>query len=174
MNDFRQELEDYGVPANAVEGMIREQINSQIGQAARLQSAVQQASQDPWWKANADGITRFYEGDPQLQRSMATMAQTDPETALEFLALKYRREHGDGQPAPRPASRPQPSRQSGTTYLIPGIPGFQAAAPPSSWDQPVDVEQARAEYRANPSRENMKRFAKARLRTVISDEFLNQ
>lgn len=166
-------LASFGVPADAV----RELFQEELAKTMKTSQAIARANQDPYFQANAPAMAAYLETHPDVAQSIARIGAEDPDGALALLSLKYRNET-IGAARQRPAD--PTGYQSGTRMIpMPGLEQEPPQAPPPRVPHPVygngdAVQQAREEYRRTGSREAAKNYAKARLRSVISDEFLNQ
>ena len=161
-NDWRTELDEFGIPVAALEAAIGEH----LGAFARTAGALNQAQQDPWFRANEARIEDYLKRENEVRETAQRLAAADPAGALEFIRLKYR----DSQ-----ADRTRP-HFAGATLIPLGGPPIPEAPPPRGnpyRDEP-SVEEAGETYRRTGTRQAAERYAHARLRNVISDEFLNQ
>lgn len=190
MSDWKERLDEYGVPSEAVAAGVREVLNEQVSQLGRMQAAI---ASNPVLAANERAVGAFLQGDPELQKHVAAMVGVDPEAGLDYLSLRFQAAQG----RPRPRGGDDHPMGSGVTYLMgnpvdesmarrgysPSPDGVYRQTPPPSQAPPpqapaYDHEAAKAaawqEYQRTGSRESIRRVAKLRLREAISDEFLNQ
>jgi len=164
-------LTEFGVPVDAVRALFQEEQAKTMKAAA----AIDRANRDPFFAQNAPKIAEYMQSDPQLAQSVARIGAEDPDAAIDYLTMRYKRDAGGG----RQGSNADGMREwtQGTKYLLGNPPpDRQAPQPPVAhpvWGNGDAVDQARARYQQTGSRQDAVAYAKARLKSVISDDFLN-
>lgn len=163
-------LAEYGVPADA----IKEVVASELQQALQPLSEGFQArnalmSRYPDYTKFESDVAAFVQGDPNLNQTYQRMFAADPVGAFEYAFLKFgesrRRQHtqngaANGEPAGDAVHASIPTARNGDARRQPAA-------------QDAAIEAAYKRFMDTGSSEAARDYAKARLRTVISDEFLN-
>lgn len=172
-SEHRERLSEYGIPVDAVEGLVQDAVEKRMQRFGQELGAVQQIAADPWMVSHAEQIANFVASDPRRSESYNRLNQADPQAALEYATGLYRASTGG-----RPAGDGLESWTKETRMLMPGVPSAQQQQPPPV-SHPVygngnAVEQARAEYNRTGTREAARQYAKARLKTVIDENWLRQ
>lgn len=168
-------LSTFGVPVDALDeyvgGRIREAVDSALRPITRGVGARAQVVKDhPDYVQFEADVSAFIETDPLLSRVYPAMFEADPVGALEYAFLRFgdsRRRaagggggNGAGHERPGLADAAVPSSRSGDSRRAPDAQG--------------DLETAFAQYQKTGSPRDAERYARLRLRSVISDQFLNQ
>lgn len=166
-NDPSTRLADYGVPVDSLDEYIGSKIAAAFEPITRgaLARNTLAASYPDYLKFEAD-VAKFVQEDPQLSQSYQKMFGADPVGAMELAFLKYgesqRQKAGSNGKTPQQAARSEaqiPSNRQGDARTQP------ASTQDENLNRGWDHFQKTGDPRA---------FAKARLRQVVSDEFLNR
>lgn len=170
-------LSTFGVPTDALDeyvgGRIKEAVDAALRPLTRGVGARAQVVREhpDYVKFEAD-VSAFIEQDPLLSRAYPAMFEADPVGALEYAFLRFgesRRRaagagggngNGAGHERPGLADAAVPSSRSGDSRRAPDAQG--------------DLQAAFERYQQTGSPRDAERYAKLRLRSVISDQFLNQ
>ena len=158
-SEHEERLTEFGIPVDAVKGVVAEQFAAAVQGAA----AVQASPQGAWLTRHQRELEPYLRANPELADAVGKMSQASPLGAVDYLRLKFESEG--------PAAR----RDMRTTLLPMGgprthdLPASQEAAPPAGWPQSRDVESARERFRLTGSRRDAEAFARARLDQVIPD-----
>lgn len=171
-NGYQSRLEEAGIPPEPIADMAREEARrifreefmEPMAQQGQARSKLLGRYGQDYVKYESD-VYAFIESDPELSRSYNTMVKADPVGAMDYAFLKFgdaqRREHkGRGQRA-----------ESSTEAQIPSNRSGESRRNPNGTD---DLRNAWEKYRDDPNAGTARQYAKARLRTVIKDEWLNQ
>ncbi len=169
-----QRLTDSGLPVDALDEYIEQKADALV--AKRFEPLMQgmQARQKmvgrykDYAKFETD-IGELINGDPDFQQTYNRVFQADPVAAFELayhrLGETKRRSRGSAKNEAvdgADLSEAQiPNQRSGDSRRIPG--GYDAV-----------LQAAERAYRENPNRVTKDAFVRARLKTAISDDFLNQ
>ena len=175
MSDYEYEgspadrLTEFGVPVDAVRALFAEE-QAKMMKAA---NAIERANRDPFFAQNAPRMAEYMANDPNLAQSVSRIGAEDPDAAIDYLTMRYKRDMGGGRQSPNGDGMERYTK--GTTYLMGGPPPEQRQPPVAHpvWGNGDAVDQARARYQQTGSRQDAVSYAKARLRNVISDDFLN-
>lgn len=146
MSSNAERLVEFGVPVDAVQGLVNETL------AGHAQAAA--SPQGQWLAKNQAALQGYLQAHPDVAGAFGRMAQADSLGAVEYLALRYERDGG----APPPAASGGtidfgPTPWGDSRYAAPG----QAAV--HSFDRSRAEEQA---------------YIKRRLRGIIDEGWLNQ
>jgi len=133
--------------------------------AQGLQARGKIVAQHPDYLKFEQQVAAFIESDPQFSQSYNKMFSVDPLGAMEFAFLKY----GDAQ---RRNAVPSPNGSLDPAHAT--IPTQRSGDSRRGEDPNDTIRAAYERYQQAPSSPNAYAYAKARLRTVITDEFLNQ
>ena len=153
-DELADELTEAGIPYEAITRMVAEQ----FAPAERAFGALLWAKSHPDLAPDVVAANDLFLRDAGFRARVERLAETDADAALEMAVLKVRHE--------RATERSRASRPPAYTP--------EPAYPPEPRPYGSPVEDARREYERTGSPTAAKAYAKARLRTVISDEFLNQ
>lgn len=159
-------LNDYGVPADAIRQLIGAEIQQAFAPITRgFQARNQVVSSNPdYVKFEAD-VAQYINSDPQLSQSYPRMFDADPAAAMEYAFLKFGEQR-------RGAARPTSSSRAESSEAA--IPSSRAGEGRRGESDDDLVQKAYDRYRETGSSRDASAYAKARLRGVIKDEFLNQ
>ena len=165
--DPASRLADYGVPVDALDEYVNSRLAAAFEPIARGATArnAMLSSHPDYQKYEAE-VAQFVNGDPNLSQSYQRMFSTDPVGAMEWAFFKFGDSkragtQGNGasstQQAAARAEAQIPSSRSGDARTQPAAQADELLQ--RSWDHYQKTGDPRA-------------FAKARLRQVISEDFL--
>ncbi len=171
---WEESLETSGVPVDAIRAAIEEQANDivqrQFEPLTRALSARQTmvGKYKDYNKFESDMMGHI-NSDPELQQTYTRIFNADPVAAFDWAYLKFgqeargKRGRGGSQAGmdEEISETRIPTNRSGDARRIPM--GNEGA-----------VQDAARAYRDHPSAQNAQAYARARLKTAISDDFLNQ
>jgi len=163
-----ERLTEYGVPADAIREVVSAELQSALQPLAQgMQARNTLLSQYPDYTKFESDVATFIQSDPQLNQTYQRMFNADPVGAFEYAFLKF----GES----RRRSNPQTNGEVGADSIhasIPTVRNGDARRQGARTD--AAVETAYKRYLETGSTEAAREYAKARLHTVITDEFLNQ
>src|SRR5262245_46964615 len=157
MSSHEERLTEFGIPVDAVKGVVLEQLGAV--------QAVQNSTVGRWVQQNDAQIASYLQRHPDVAGAVGRMMGADAGGAVEFLALKMQQE-GRGAPAR--------SGFEGRAGMLP-MPGEHFVSEQASPSAPPgeELQAAFDGFQRSGSRRAAERYAHARLRGVISDDFLN-
>jgi hypothetical protein len=149
VNDYNDtpsdRLTEFGVPVDALNDFLQEKLGESLRQhLGGVSEAARLAEASPYLRQHAASVAGMIQSNPELAQRAARVLQADPRAGIDYLESVHRASTGSG------------------------------GGPLNVYERPLSVEEARAEYERTGSPDAAKRYAKARLHTVITDEFLNQ
>jgi hypothetical protein len=171
---YEEELETVGMPLNALDQMIGNRVQQGIAQAFEpfqrgIQARQTMVGRYKDYNKFESETMEYVNSDPELQASYARTFQADPGVAAEWAYLKFgndkRKAHGNrgggsNSPQEDQIEAQIPSQRSGDARRIPQDGGA--------------VQEARRAWEQNKNPTTAALYAKARLKSAIPDEFLNQ
>ena len=158
-------LSELGVPVDALEAFVGEKLQQAfqpILAGVNARSTVM-ANYPDYGKFESD-VNQFIQSDMQLNQTYQRMFAADPVGAFEYAFLKF----GDSR---RRGNRNGTSPEEAAHAAIPGGRNGESRRLPESLNS--DVQKAWENYQRTGSSVAARDYAKARLRTVIKDDFLN-
>ena len=163
-----ERLSEYGVPVDALGEYVMEKLSgvlTPLAEAARARTDLMHRNPD-YVKFEPD-VMAFIDSDPKFSQVYYQMAGTNPAAAFDYAFLKF------GESRRRTAGGRQDETPNETAHAaIPGSRNGDAMRQPQG--NSARIEEARNEYLRTGGRRAAEDYAKARLHTVITDEFLNQ
>lgn len=164
-----ERLSALGVPPDDIrdfiEPVIRESIRQEFAPIAEgIQARGKMLTRNKDYAKFEADVHAFVQSDPDLSQSYNRMFSADPVGAMEYAFLKF----GDSS---RKAHR---EKHNGDTSVEAQIPSGRSGDSRRAPDALGDVQKAYERYRETGSAQDARLYAKARLRGVIKDEFLNQ
>lgn len=159
-------LSEFGVPVDALDEYFEARMQKAFAPIAQGMSArTELLSQYPDYNKFEADVAAFIQSDPKLNQSYQRMFNADPLGAFEYAFLKFgdsRRRSGGDYPSevPGEASHAQ----------LPGSRNGDAMRQPQG---SPNVQRLYEEYQRTGSPNAAREYAKARLHTVITDDFLN-
>lgn len=168
-NRWEDKLDTLGIPVDAVREAIREEASALVQQAFQpiaqgVQARTQLLGQYPEYQKFESDVASFIQSDPNLNRTYQSMYQADPGGALDWAYLKF------GENRRRAGNLPQPAPDTSIHAAIPTNRTGDARRLPQGND--ADIEEAFQRYKESPNRRNAEDFARARLKSIVSDEHL--
>lgn len=161
----KDRLAEYGVPVDAVQELIGEALQGAFQPILAGVNARQtlQARYKDYNKFESD-VAQYIASDPDVQRTYDDMFRVNPAGAMEYAFLKF----GD-------------SRRSGPRSETPSADAAHAAIPSGrngearreGFAGANDTQKHWEEWQRTGSRQAKEAYIKSRLKTVISDDFLN-
>lgn len=158
-------LTESAVPVDALSELIDRRIGNALEPITRGVSARGKIVADhPDYVKFENEVAQFIESDPEMSEKYPKLFSVDPASAMEYAFLKFgesrRRTHTPSQNGGRgPEDAAIPTSRSGDGRRQP--------------EADLDVQAAFERYQKSGSSRDAAAYAKARLRTVIKDEFLN-
>jgi hypothetical protein len=160
-------LTEFGVPVDALREVIREQFAEAFRPISNgLQARGQLVASHPDYVQYETDVAQFINTDPELSASYPKMFEAAPVQAMEYAFLKFgesRRKALGGEPQAQTPGRADagiPTSRSGDGRREPG--------------QDAAIQDAFERFQKTGSPQDATAYAKARLKGVISDEFLQK
>ena len=164
----RDRLAEYGVPVDAVQEIIMETVQEAFRPlAAGLNARTSIQARYPEYTKFESDVAQHIEGDPESNETYKRMFAADPVGAFEWAFLKFGESRRRGT-----KERGEPSGQDLANASIPSQRNGDSRRQPQG--QQANVQEAWEKYQRSGSSNDARLYAKARLRTVITDDFLNQ
>lgn len=162
-----QRLDDVGVPVDAIRDVIGQEVQGRVQEMlepiVRGTHARQQViSRYPDYQKYEADVARFVESDPQLSQAYQRMFTADPEAAMEYAILKFGNSRAASAP---PAPAPSPAANGDQ------LPNMRSG---DSREQPETREGVRAAWDHFQKTGNPAAYAKARLREIVPDSYLQR
>lgn len=163
-------LMDYGIPEDLLDEFVNQRLEKAFQPiAASMTARSTVLSQYPDFVKFEQDVAQFLESDPRLNETYQRMFNADPAAAMEYAFLKFgdsrRRAGGERQ-------RPPEIDQEAAHAAVPGSRSGGGERRPDAQDN--DIRRAWEQFQKTGSSRDAEAYAKARLKTVIKDEFLNQ
>jgi len=159
-------LSEFGIPVDALGEFLDERLQEAFEPIAKGITArtTLQAEYPDYAKFEAD-VAQFVQSDKALNETYNRLFKADPVGAFEYAFLKFgesrRRGSRSGMPQEEAAHAAIPSGRNGEARRV----DFGAGA---------DTQKAWERYQRTGNKQDMNAYVKARLRTVVTDDFLNQ
>lgn len=163
-------LMDYGIPEDLLEEFVNQRLErafQPIAQSMTARSAV--LSQYPDFVKFESDVAQFLESDRKLKETYERMFAADPAAAMEYAFLKFgdtRRRTG------RQKERPPEAEAEALHAQVPT--GRTGSGERRQEPANQDIQKAWEQFQKTGSSRDAEAYAKARLKTVIKDDFLNQ
>lgn len=169
-------LAEYGVPGDLLRQAVREEAGelvqsafNPIAQGFQARNKLM-ADYSDYAKYEPE-VASFIQSDPSVNEKYSKMFSVDPEAAAEYAYLKF----GESRRKSRRDHREEERELRNQTASEAQIPGGRSGdTRRRGEDNNDEVRAAREAFQKTGSSADATRYAKARLRNVISDEFLNQ
>lgn len=163
----RDRLTEFGVPVDAIEELLDSKMSQAfqpIMQGINARQTVM--ARYPDYNKFESDVNQFIQSDPELNQTYQRMFSADPVGAFEYAFLKFgdSRKRGSQQ-------RDEAAQQDMSHAALPSMRNGDSRRQPEA--QTAGVQKAWEEWQRTGSTQAARNYAKARLRTVISDEFLN-
>ena len=171
-NDPRSRLDELGIPTDAIDAIVADRVEQRIQAAfmplARsIEARGNVLAQYPDYQKFESDVAQFMRTDPALNQKYERMFQADPEGAMEYAFMKF----GESRKKDHRQSSRERENGEAAHAAIPSSRSGEGRRPESQTD---NVREAFKRYQETGSSRDAAAYAKARLRTVIKDEFLNQ
>jgi len=159
-------LAEYGIPTDAIDEFVNERVAralAPLSQGFEARSRVLNEYPD-YNKFEAD-VAQFIQSDPDMSTRYAKMFSVDPVGAMELAFLKFgeakRKTAGPPQPQSSPTDASLPTQRAGDARRV-------------DETNSQSIEDAWEAYKKTGSKADAERFAHARLKNVIKEDFLRQ
>ena len=170
--DPRSRLEELGIPVDAIEALADARAAQRIEQAftpivRSFEARGNVLAQYPDYQKFESDVAQHINSDPNTKAKYERMFQADPEGAMEYAFMKF------GESRKKDHRQSSRERENGEAVhaAIPSSRSGEGRRPESQND---NVREAFKRYQETGSSRDAEAYARARLRTVIKDEFLNQ
>lgn len=157
-------LTEFGVPVDALEEYFNTRLQKAfepVLAAANARSTI--VGQYPDYAKFESDVNQFLQTDRELNERVGKMAQGDPVGALEYAFLKF----GESR---RGAARTNGNEVNAVDAGIPSSRGGESRRMPDSVTG--DVQRAWQNYQKTGTTDAAREYARARLKTVVSEDFL--
>ena len=162
-------LNDAGIPSMDIRELAREVVRAELEPIARGVNARNTVlAQYPDYNKFESDVAQFIQSDPNLNQTYQRLFVADPVGAFEYAFLKF------GE------SRRRTHQPEGSESLMQEV-GSHAGIPTSRSGDARRIDRSRDEtasaweqWQKTGSQRDANAYAKARLKTAISDDFLNQ
>lgn len=162
-------MAEFGIPVDAVDQFVTERVAQALAPLARgVEARTKILSDYPDYNKFEADVAQFIQSDPDLNARYLRMFNADPAGAMELAILKF----SEAKRRTSPTQNAPDSQQSADAAIPTQRAGEARRAPQTT--NSAEVEDAWQEYKRTGSKTAAERFARARLRNVISDEFLMQ
>lgn len=167
-------LSEFGIPVDALERYVQQRVDQRVSAAFEpitrgLGARNSILSQYPDYSKYEADVARYLETDSHTQERYQRLFQVDPEGAMEFAFLKF----GEAKRKETPGNgngNPTPQRQARAEAQIPSARSGDARNQQQNGAGDL-VDRAWEHYQKTG---DSKAYAKARLRQVVSEDFLNR
>ena len=163
------QLSEMGVPVDALRQAIRAEVGEAFTPIAQgFQARGKLIAQHPDYTKFESDVAAYIQSDPELNQTYTRMFNADPVGAFEYAFLKF------GDSRRRQSSTRESNGDTGEDRAHAAIPSNRSgdSRQPKSNDDAVSAAYKR--FQETGSSSAAREYAKARLKNVISDEFLNQ
>jgi hypothetical protein len=164
------ELETLGIPVRALDAYVENKVQGRIAEAfgpiaAGFTARGKVLAEHPDYGKYEQDVASFINSDPQTAQAYNKMFNVDPVAAMEYAYLKF----GDNRrrAAPSPNGSPEQAVHA-------AIPSARSGEARQGRDPGDNIRAAYERYQQTGSPRDAVAYAKARLKNVITDEFLNQ
>lgn len=160
-------LAEFGIPVDALQDLLREQIQETFAPiAAGLNARTSLQAKYPDYNKFESDVAQFIESEPDTKETYNRMFNADPAGAFEYAFLKFGESRRRGV-----KERGATSQEDAVHSSIPMGRNGESRRQPEA--HAVDVQDAWKKFQQTGSPQDARAYAKARLRTVIKDDFLN-
>jgi hypothetical protein len=168
--DPNSELETLGIPIRALDEFVNRRVAERVGQAfqpiaAGFTARGKVAAEHPDYLKYEQDVASFINSDPQTAEAYNQMFNANPVGAMEWALLKF----GDSRRRTAPSPNGSPDQAAHAA-----IPSARAGETRQGRDSGDAIRAAWERYQQTGNSRDAAAYAKARLRHVITDEFLNQ
>lgn len=157
-------LTEFGVPVDALEEYFNTRLQKAfepVLAAANARSTI--VGKYPDYNKFESDVNQFLQSDRELNETVGRMAAADPAGALEYAFLKF----GESR---RGAARTNGNEVNAVDAGIPSSRGGESRRMPDSVTG--EVQRAWQNYQKTGTTEAAREYAKARLKTIVSEDFL--
>jgi len=160
-------LTEFGVPVDALRDVVREEFGKAFQPIANgLQARGQLVAKHPDYVQYETDVAQFINTDPELSVAYPKLFEVAPVQAMELAFLKF----GENR---RQAFGEQPQGQApGRTDA--GIPTSRSGDGRREPGQDASIQEAFEKFQKTGAQQDANAYARASLKGVISDEFLQQ
>ena len=165
-NSPEDRLTEFGVPVDALGQYVDQAIQRRFEPLTNgMQARGKLVAAHPDYVQFENDVAQFIATDPELSQKYPKMFEADPEMALEYAFLKF----GDSR---RRVVAPQGENRPGVGDAA--IPSSRAGEGRRLPDTSSKLQELFERYQQTGSSRDAAAYAKERLHSVISDDFLNQ
>lgn len=171
-----ERMREFGIPDDAIREAIREEAGSLVREAFQpialgMQARTQMLAEHPDYAEHESQVASFVQSDPKVKERYERMFSVDPLAANEYAYLKY----GETQKGRRRNESQRGEELRRETMAHAAIPSERSGQTRQERQPDQMVEDARKRMiDSGHTKASVEDFARARLHTVITDEFLNQ
>jgi hypothetical protein len=167
--DVMSRLKEYGELGELVREVVRTETNQIVQDAFQpitkgLAARGEVLARYPDYAQHEQAAFSFVQSDPELSREYNAILRVDPAAAMKYAFMSYGMQQ-------RQNVQPPGGNDEMAHAQIPNVRSGESRRQPDSTDR---VRAAWERYQQTGSRGDAEMYAKARLRTVVTDEFLNQ
>lgn len=167
--DPYQRLNEFGIPVDAIQEVMRREIQQQFAPISRgLQARGQVLSEYPDYNKFEADVANFVNSDPDRQQRYQNMFNADPAGAMEWAFNKF----GEAERRKAPATPSNGSEEQKSEARIPSSRGGEGRVRKEE-DGGDLAARAYAEYRKTGDPRAKDQFIRARLGKVLSKSFLD-
>lgn len=164
-------LSEYGDLGSTIREVVRNETTQIVQEALQplakgFQARSEVMTKYPDYVKFEQDVATFINSDPQLSQEYQELFRTNPATAMKYAFLAF----GDS----RRGQTPPPPQNGAPGAVHASIPSNRAGDSRRGPDPNDNVRAAFERYQQTGSRRDAEVYARARLRGVITDEFLNQ
>ena len=162
-------LAEFGIPADA----LNEFVNERVGQALQplvngFQARGRVLNEYPDYQKYEAEVAEYVNSDPEFSQRYTRMFNADPVGAMQLAFLKF----GESKRKTAIAPKEQNAQEMADASLPGGRSGETRR--PENYSNAGDIAEAWKNYQKSGSRADAETYARARLKNVISEEFLRQ
>jgi len=162
-------LSEFGVPVDALDQYVNDKLQSAFAPiAAGMTARNTVLAQYPDYNKFEADVAQFIQSDPNLNQSYQRIFSTDPVAAFEYAFLKF----GESRRRQVQPDGSESLMQEASSHA--GIPMSRSGDARRINGNQNEVANAWEQWQKTGSPSDATRYAKTRLKTAISDEFLNQ
>jgi hypothetical protein len=162
-----ERLTEFGLPVSDMRDMVRGEVRAALEPISQgIQARGKVVSEHPDYIQFEVDVAHYINTDPELSVRYPKMFSADPEGAMEYAFLKFGETRRRAAGAPAGGTRESPADAA--------IPTSRAGDGRRGPDHDSAIREAFERFQKTGSSRDAAAYAKARLRNVISDEFLSQ
>lgn len=161
------QLTDYGVPVDALDAYLERKFDQKFAPITQgIQARGQIVAKHPDYIQFENDVAQFINTEPDMAQRYNAMFNVDPLGAMEYAFLKF----GDSRRGALPSANGG-GREGISDASIPSSRSGDGRRAP---DQGSAIQSAFERWQKSGSSADAAAYAKTRLRTVITDDFLNE